>query len=127
MRSRYHGLYPWFPSTAADGAAVNEMPGAHFVMLACLALLRNRTQALLAMLGMTVGVGALVTSIALGRGAQDAINDQLRAAGANMIVVTAGNYQMQREQRGGGGIDSGSARSEVQRSGLMSAAFWQSA
>ena len=77
------------------------------------------------MLGMTVGVGALVTSIALGRGAQDAINDQLRAAGANMIIVTAGNYQMQREQRGGGGIDSGSARLEVQRSGLVSAALWK--
>jgi putative ABC transport system permease protein len=79
------------------------------------------------MLGMTVGVGALVTSIALGRGAQDAINDQLRAAGANMIIVTAGNYQTQREQRGGGGIDSGSARLEVQKSGLMSAALWQPA
>jgi putative ABC transport system permease protein len=103
------------------------MPGAHFLTLACVALLRNRTQALLAMLGVTVGVAALVTSIALGRGAQDAINDQLRAAGANMIIVTAGNYQMQREQRGGGGIDSGSARRDVRGSGLMRAALWQPA
>jgi len=75
---------------------------AHFLLLAYSALLRNRTQAALAMLGMTVGVGALVTSVALGRGAQDAIADQLRAAGANMIIVTAGNYQVKREQKGGG-------------------------
>ena len=75
---------------------------AHFLLLAWSALLRNRMQAALAMLGMTVGVGALVTSVALGRGAQDAITDQLRAAGANMIIVTAGNYQVKREQKGGG-------------------------
>ncbi|MCP5411395.1 MAG: ABC transporter permease [Alphaproteobacteria bacterium] len=63
-----------------------------FLLLAFQALLRNRTQAALAMLGMTAGVGALVTSLALGRGAQDALDEQLRAAGANLIVVTAGNY-----------------------------------
>jgi putative ABC transport system permease protein len=80
----------------------------HFLLLAYHALMRNRMQALLAMLGVTVGVGALVTSVALGRGAQDAINEQLRAAGANVIVVTAGNYQIQRDQAGGG-IDSGNA------------------
>lgn len=57
------------------------------------ALARNRVQALLALLGVTVGVGALVTSVALGRGAQAAIQDQLLAAGANVIIVTSGNYQ----------------------------------
>lgn len=74
------------------------LPLRHFLRMALNALLRNRMQTLLAMLGVMVGVGALVTSLALGRGAQDALNDQLRAAGANMIVVTAGNYQVKREQ-----------------------------
>jgi len=100
------------------------MPGAHFFLLAWTALLRNRTQALLAVLGMTVGVGALVASIALGRGAQEAIGAQLRAAGANMIVVTAGNYQIKREQRGGDSIDSGSAWLRRESRGLMHAARW---
>jgi putative ABC transport system permease protein len=75
------------------------IPLRHFLLLALQALLRNRMQTALAILGMTVGVGALVTSVALGRGAQDAISDQLRAAGANVIVVTAGNYQKKREVR----------------------------
>lgn len=75
------------------------LPIRHFLMLALSALLRNRAQAGLAMLGVVVGVGALVTSLALGGGAQQALNDQLRAAGANTIIVRAGNYQVEREER----------------------------
>ncbi|MDG1852369.1 MAG: ABC transporter permease, partial [Gammaproteobacteria bacterium] len=74
-----------------------------FLPLALQSLLRNRVQTVLAMLGVTVGVSALVTSIALGRGAQEAISDQLLAAGVNMIIVTAGNYEV--EQSGGGGVE----------------------
>ena len=75
------------------------LPLRHLVGLASDALIRNRVQTLLAMLGIMVGVGALVTSIALGRGAQQAVEDQLKAAGANLIVVTAGNYAKGREER----------------------------
>jgi putative ABC transport system permease protein len=63
------------------------------------ALLRNRNQAALAVIGVTIGVAALVTSMALGRGAQNALNDQLLAAGANVIVITSGNYRMDRGAR----------------------------
>lgn len=69
----------------------------HFGRMALQAMFRNRTQTFLAVLGMTVGVAALVVSLALGRGAQDALNDQLRAAGANLIQVTAGNYKVKQE------------------------------
>jgi putative ABC transport system permease protein len=75
------------------------MPVRHCLTLTLSALKRNRLQTVLAIVGMGVGVGALVTSVALGRGAQQAINDQLRAAGANVIVVTAGNYL-----QGGGNV-----------------------
>src|SRR5579864_4626951 len=75
------------------------MPVRHCLTLTWGALRRNRLQTLLAIVGMGVGVGALVTSVALGRGAQQAINEQLRAAGANVVVVTAGNYL-----QGGGNV-----------------------
>src|ERR1700756_3685927 len=75
------------------------MPLRHCLTLTWGALKRNRLQTVLAIVGMSVGVGALVTSVALGRGAQQAINEQLRAAGANVIVVTAGNYL-----QGGGNV-----------------------
>ncbi len=73
----------------------------HFLSLALQTLRRNQLQAVLAILGVTIGVSALVTSIALGRGAQEAITEQLMAVGANMIVVTAGNYQIERSQDSG--------------------------
>jgi putative ABC transport system permease protein len=76
--------------------------------LALQALVRNRVQAFLALLGVMVGVGALVTSLALGRGAQAAIQDQLLAAGANLIIVTSGNYQAGRPAPGGVEADHGS-------------------
>ena len=74
----------------------------HFCYLSFGAIGRNRVQTSLAVLGVMIGVGALVTSLALGRGAQDALQDQLLAAGVNMIVITAGNYQVERQQRGDG-------------------------
>ena len=62
--------------------------------IATRALLRNRLQTVLTISGMTVGVATVLTMIALGSGAQKAIQDQVRAAGMNVIVVTAGNYKM---------------------------------
>jgi ABC-type antimicrobial peptide transport system permease subunit len=65
--------------------------------IAIRALARNRLQTVLTMSGMTVGVATVLTMIALGSGAQKAIQDQVRAAGMNVIVVTAGNYKMKQQ------------------------------
>src|SRR5271163_2308207 len=61
------------------------------------ALSKNKLQTALTMIGMTIGVATVLTMIALGSGAQSAIQDQVRAAGMNLIVVKAGNYQLQQE------------------------------
>jgi len=65
--------------------------------IAVRALARNRLQTILTMSGMTVGVATVLTMIAVGSGAQKAIQDQVRAAGMNVIVVTAGNYKMKQQ------------------------------
>ena len=41
--------------------------------------------------------------IAIGTGAETAIEDQIRAAGMNLIVVTAGNYKVKSTEDFGGG------------------------
>jgi putative ABC transport system permease protein len=69
------------------------------------ALGRNRLQSALTMLGMTIGVGAVVTTTALGRGAQSSIEQQVMAAGLNVIVITAGNYKTAAPDEGGGVVD----------------------
>src|ERR1700728_3339430 len=65
--------------------------------IALKALRKNKLQTALAMIGMTIGVATVLTMIALGTGAQTAIQDQVRAAGMNMIIVTAGNYQVKQD------------------------------
>ncbi|HEV3058623.1 MAG TPA: ABC transporter permease [Vicinamibacterales bacterium] len=73
--------------------------------IAVKALRRHKLQTALTMLGMTIGVAAVLTMIALGSGAEAAIEQQVRAAGMNLIVVTAGNYQMKTEEDIGGVVD----------------------
>ena len=67
------------------------------------ALQRNRLQTVLTITGMTIGVAAVLTMIAIGSGAETAIEDQIRAAGMNLIVVTAGNYKVKSTDDFGGG------------------------
>jgi putative ABC transport system permease protein len=69
------------------------------------ALRRHKLQTALTMLGMTIGVAAVLTMIALGAGAEAAIEQQVRAAGMNLIVVTAGNYKPKTEEDNGGVVD----------------------
>ncbi len=59
--------------------------------IALKALNRNKMRTMLTMLGMIIGVGAVITMVALGKGAQATIEDQIRGAGTNMITIFPGN------------------------------------
>jgi putative ABC transport system permease protein len=61
------------------------------LMVGLAALRRNRMRTALTMLGMMVGVAAVISIAAFGAGAEDAIEDRIAAGGANMLVVRAGN------------------------------------
>jgi putative ABC transport system permease protein len=78
--------------------------------IALRALQTNKLQTALTMLGMTIGVATVLTMMALGSGAQRAIQDQVKAAGMNMLVVTAGNYQAKREAPPDDAIEMGALR-----------------
>ena len=56
------------------------------------ALGRNKMRTSLTMLGLIIGVAAVITMVALGSGAQQSIEDQITSAGTNMISVSAGNF-----------------------------------
>jgi putative ABC transport system permease protein len=60
--------------------------------IALKALNRNKMRTTLTMLGMIIGVGAVITMVALGRGAQATIEEQVKSAGTNVINVNAGNF-----------------------------------
>ena len=81
--------------------------------IAVRALRRNRLQTSLTIVGMTIGVAAVLAMIAIGTGAEAAISDQIRAAGMNLIVVTAGNYKVKSTDDFGGGAIEPSAAIET--------------
>ena len=60
--------------------------------IALKALNRNKMRTALTMLGMIIGVGAVITMVAIGKGAQTTIEEQVKAAGTNMITVMSGNF-----------------------------------
>ena len=62
------------------------------------ALGRNRLQTGLTMLGITVGVATVLAMMAVGAGAQQSIEQQVRAAGLNQITVRAGNWRPKLEE-----------------------------
>jgi len=70
--------------------------------IAIKALNRNKMRTMLTMLGMIIGVGAVITMVALGKGAQSTIEAQVKAAGTNMININAGNYSMGGVRQGQG-------------------------
>ncbi len=53
-------------------------------------ILKNKMRTLLTMLGIVIGVGAVIVMVAIGNGAQSQIEEQIENLGTNLIVVTAG-------------------------------------
>jgi putative ABC transport system permease protein len=62
------------------------------VRLAIRGLRRNALRSLLTMLGIIIGVAALLTMVALGTGAQQNVSEDVRSAGTRLVHVNAGNY-----------------------------------
>jgi putative ABC transport system permease protein len=72
------------------------------LLIALKALNRNKMRTMLTMLGMIIGVGAVITMVALGKGAQSTIEEQVKAAGTNLITINAGNFTQGGVRQGGG-------------------------
>ncbi|MEX0736071.1 MAG: ABC transporter permease [Bacteroidota bacterium] len=65
-------------------------------LTALAALVANKLRALLTMLGIIIGVAAVITMIAIGEGAQKAVIERIQSLGSNLLFVSPG------AQRGGG-------------------------
>src|SRR5579884_2091221 len=61
------------------------------VRIALDALLRNRSRSLLTMLGVIIGVAAVIVTVAIGAGARVSVQNQINALGSNLIVVMPGS------------------------------------
>jgi putative ABC transport system permease protein len=67
------------------------------------ALLANKLRSALTMLGIVIGVGAVVALLSIGTGAQAAITSQISGIGANLITVMSGSRNSFAPSGAGGG------------------------
>ena len=58
--------------------------------IALRALAVNKLRSALTMLGIVIGVGAVIVMIAVGAGAQQRVEEQIRALGSNLLLVMSG-------------------------------------
>jgi putative ABC transport system permease protein len=70
------------------------------------ALRANKLRSLLTMLGIVIGVSAVIAVVALGRGAQQAVNDRIASLGTTLLTVSPG-------QARSGGVMSFDVRSRL--------------
>ena len=59
--------------------------------IALRALARNKMRSILTMLGIIIGVGAVIAMVGVGQGAQKAVQDQIASMGSNLLMVMSGS------------------------------------
>ena len=65
--------------------------GLMIVAAALQAIFRNKMRSALTMLGVFIGVAALITMVAVGQGANDTVRKQIESLGTNLLVVQPGS------------------------------------
>jgi putative ABC transport system permease protein len=73
--------------------------------VAAQSILRNKMRSLLTMLGIIIGVGAVILLVAIGQGAQSRIRQQIESLGTNMIVISPGSSSQGGVSRGAGSFN----------------------
>jgi putative ABC transport system permease protein len=68
------------------------VPILEIIAIALGSIRANLFRAMLTMLGVIIGVAAVITMVALGSGAQRAIDEQLRALGGNVLTIGPGPW-----------------------------------
>jgi putative ABC transport system permease protein len=81
--------------------------------IAMRALARNKARSILTMLGIVIGVGAVIAMVSLGQGAQQQVAQQIASMGTNMLIVSAGS-QNSGGLRGGAGTSTTLTPDDVQ-------------
>jgi putative ABC transport system permease protein len=67
------------------------------------ALARNKMRSVLTMLGIIIGVGAVIAMVSIGQGAQASVQEQIASVGTNLLFVGAGSQNV-------GGVRSGTGQ-----------------
>ncbi len=72
--------------------------------IALRALRRNKLRSFLTMLGIIIGVGAVIAMVAIGEGAKKRVQEQIAGLGTNLLVVLPGTMTLGGARTGSGGV-----------------------
>ena len=84
--------------------------------IALKALARNKLRAFLTMLGIIIGVGAVIAMVAIGEGAKSTIRAQIASLGTNVLIIVPGTSNQGGVRAGFGGVNTlvdGDARAMI--------------
>jgi len=81
---------PRSPRPVASVAGHATTFGLMIAAAAAQAILRNKMRSVLTMLGVFIGVAALIVMVAIGNGASDAVRKQIESLGSNVVVILPG-------------------------------------
>ncbi len=70
--------------------------------IALRALARNKMRSILTMLGIIIGVGAVIATVGVGQGAQQQVQNNIASMGTNLVFVSAGSVNRGGLRLGGG-------------------------
>jgi len=76
------------------------------LLLALRSIRRNLLRSFLTILGIVIGVSAVITMVTLGKGATQAVQNQISSLGTNLLMVRTGQRQGPGGPGGGGGAPS---------------------
>ena len=82
----------------------------NLLKIAYKALLRNKTRALLTMLGIIIGIASVIAMVSLGQSSSQSINNQISTMGTNLITVMRNNQRMGGVSQGSGNVQTLKAR-----------------
>ena len=93
------------------------------------ALVRNRVRSMLTMLGVIIGVAAVVITVSIGAGARESIAAQINGIGSNLVIVIPGNVTLNGVRTGTGAAstltpDDGLAIAKLPHVAAASPAVW---
>ena len=84
--SRPHGI----EAVAGESRAASVMLAKEVILVAMGALRANKMRSFLTMLGIVIGVAAVIAMVAIGKGAQKSISDRIAGLGTTLLTVRPG-------------------------------------
>ncbi|HET9869969.1 MAG TPA: ABC transporter permease, partial [bacterium] len=94
---------PELKKPAVTHASVNLRQAGEYFHQALRALLANKVRSALSVLGILIGVAAVIAMLAVGTGAQKSLEQQLSSLGTNLLTLMPGSMRVGGVQEGVGG------------------------